>query len=48
MERLKKIDMERFDLKKLNEVKGKEQVKISNMFTALENLDDDVDTNGTL
>jgi hypothetical protein len=41
--------MERFNLKKLNEVKGKEQykVKISNMFTVLENLDNDVDTNGT-
>jgi hypothetical protein len=39
--------MERFNLKKWNEVKGKEQyqVKISNMFTALENLDNDMDTN---
>jgi hypothetical protein len=34
--------MERFSLKKLNEVEGKEQyqVKISNWFIALENLDD--------
>jgi hypothetical protein len=32
--------MERFNLKKLNEVKGKEQyrVEISNRFAALENL----------
>jgi hypothetical protein len=42
-----KFDMERFNLKKLNEVEGKEeyQVKISNRFTALENLCDDGDTN---
>jgi hypothetical protein len=33
-------DFERFSLKKLNEVQGKEQyhVEISNRFTALENL----------
>jgi hypothetical protein len=33
--------MERFNVKKLNEVEGKEQyqVKISNRFAALENLD---------
>jgi hypothetical protein len=36
--------MKRFNLKKLNEVEGKEQyrVEISNRFTALENLDNDV------
>jgi hypothetical protein len=39
--------MERFNLKKLNEVEDKEQywVEISNRFTALGNLDDDVDIN---
>jgi hypothetical protein len=39
--------MERFNLKKLSEVEGKEQyrVGISNWFAALENLDDDVDIN---
>jgi hypothetical protein len=42
--------MERFNLKKLNDVKFKEQyqVKISNRFTALETLDDDVDINRAL
>jgi hypothetical protein len=37
--------MERFNLKKLDEVEGKEQyrVEISNRFAALENLDDDVE-----
>jgi hypothetical protein len=41
--------MERFNLRKLNEVKGKEQyyVEISNMFAALENLDTEVDINRT-
>jgi hypothetical protein len=36
-----RFHMERFNLKKLNEVKGKEQyrVEISNRFAALENLD---------
>jgi hypothetical protein len=40
-----KFDMERFNLKKLDEVGGKEQyrVEISNRFAALENIDDDVD-----
>jgi hypothetical protein len=40
-----KLDMERFNLKKLNDVKVKEQyqVKISSRFAALENLDDDDD-----
>jgi hypothetical protein len=39
--------MERFILKNLNEVEGKEQyrVKMSNPFAALENRDDDVDIN---
>jgi hypothetical protein len=42
-----RFHMERFNLKKLNEVEGKEQywVEISNGFAALENLDDDVDIN---
>ncbi|PNF31288.1 hypothetical protein B7P43_G12666, partial [Cryptotermes secundus] len=39
--------MERFNLKKLNEVEGKEQycVEISNRFAALENLETEVDVN---
>jgi hypothetical protein len=39
--------MERFNLKRLNEVEGKEQhrVEISKRFTALENLDTEVDIN---
>jgi hypothetical protein len=39
------VHKERFHLKKLNEVEGKEQyrVDISNMFAALENLDTEVD-----
>jgi hypothetical protein len=42
--------MERFNLKKLNEVEGKEQyrVEISNRFAALENLDAEVDINRAL
>jgi hypothetical protein len=42
--------MERFNLKKLNEVEGKVQyhVEISNRFTALENLDAGVDINRSL
>jgi hypothetical protein len=42
--------MERFNLKKLNEVKGKEQyrVEISNRFAALENLDTEMDINRAL
>jgi hypothetical protein len=37
--------MERFNLKKLNEVEGKEQyhVEISDRFSALENVDAEVD-----
>jgi hypothetical protein len=39
--------MEKFNLKKLNNVEGKEyyHVDISNKFAALENLDIEVDTN---
>jgi hypothetical protein len=39
--------LERFNLRHLNEVQGKEQyrVEISNRFAALGNLDDDVDIN---
>jgi hypothetical protein len=39
--------MQRFNLKKLNEVESKRQyqVKISNRFAALENLVDDMDIN---
>jgi hypothetical protein len=39
--------MERFNLKKLNDVKGKGgyRVEISNRFAALENLDTDVNIN---
>jgi hypothetical protein len=41
---MQKFDMERFNLKKLDEVEGKEQyrVEISYRFAALENLDNDV------
>jgi hypothetical protein len=41
------FDMERFNLKKLNAVDGKElyQVKNSNRFATLENLYDDLDNN---
>jgi hypothetical protein len=43
----RKFDMERFNLKKLNEVESEEQyqVKIPDRFAALENLYDDVDIN---
>jgi hypothetical protein len=42
-----RVHMERFNLKKLNEVEGKEQycVEISNRFAGLENLDAEVDIN---
>ncbi|PNF19084.1 hypothetical protein B7P43_G11233 [Cryptotermes secundus] len=41
------VQMERFNLKKLNEVEAKDQyrVEISNRFAALENLDTKVDVN---
>jgi hypothetical protein len=43
-----RVHMERFNLKKLNRVKGEEQycVEISNKFVALENLDAEMDING--
>jgi hypothetical protein len=39
--------MERFNLKKLNEVEGKEQyrVEVSNRFAALEDMDAEVEIN---
>jgi hypothetical protein len=42
-----KFDIQRFDLRKLNdaEVKEQYQVNITNRFTALENCDDNVDMN---
>jgi hypothetical protein len=42
-----KFDMQRFDLKKLNdtEVMEEYQVKISNRFASLKSLDDNVDIN---
>ncbi|PNF33543.1 hypothetical protein B7P43_G17402 [Cryptotermes secundus] len=44
-----RVHMERFNLKKLNEVEGKEQFRfeISNRFAALENLDTEVDIRKT-
>jgi hypothetical protein len=41
------VHMERFNLKKLNKVEGKEQywVETANRFAALENLDTEVDIN---
>jgi hypothetical protein len=44
---VKKMDVERFNLKQLNEeeVKEKYQVMINNKFAALENLDDNGDIN---
>jgi hypothetical protein len=46
-ERAHRVNMERFNLKKINEVEGKEQysVEISNKFAALENLDTEADVN---
>jgi hypothetical protein len=40
-----KLDMQRFDLRKLNDAEFKEEyrVKIINRFAALENFDDNVD-----
>jgi hypothetical protein len=42
-----RVHMEKFSLKKLNDVEGKEQyrVEISNRFAALEHLDTEVDIN---
>jgi hypothetical protein len=47
-QRSHRFHMERFNLKKLNEVNGKEQyhVEVSNRFVALENLDAEVEING--
>jgi glycine betaine/choline ABC-type transport system substrate-binding protein len=44
---VRKMDMERFNLKQLNEEEVKEQyqVTIKNKFAALENLDDNGDIN---
>jgi hypothetical protein len=44
---VKKMDVERFNLKQLNEEEVKEQyqIKIKNKFAALENLDDNGDIN---
>jgi hypothetical protein len=42
-----RFDMERFNLKKLKDVEGKEQVhvEVSNRFAALEDLDTEVEIN---
>jgi hypothetical protein len=46
-QRSQRFHMERFNLKKLNEVEGKEQshVEVSNRFAALEELDTEVEIN---
>jgi hypothetical protein len=46
-QRSQRFSMERFNLKKLNDVEGKEQfsVKVSNRFAALEDLDAEVEIN---
>jgi hypothetical protein len=46
-QRSQRFDMVRFNLKKLNEVQGKEQfrVEVSNRFAALEDLDTEVEIN---
>jgi hypothetical protein len=46
-QRTHRFHMERFNLKKLNEVKGKEQfhVEVSNRFATLEDLDTEVEIN---
>jgi hypothetical protein len=46
-QKTQRVHMERFNLKKLNEVQRKEQyrVEILNRFGALENLETEVDTN---
>jgi hypothetical protein len=42
-----KFHMQRFNLKKLNKLKGKEKyrVEVSNKFAALEDLEDEVEIN---
>jgi hypothetical protein len=46
-QRSQRFHMERFNLKKLNEVEGKEQyhVEVSNRFATLEDLDTEVEIN---
>jgi hypothetical protein len=46
-QRSHRFNMERFNLKKLNDVEGKEQfrVEVSNRFAALEDLDAEVEIN---
>jgi hypothetical protein len=46
-QRLQRIYMERFNLKKLNDVEGKEKYRfeVSNSFAALEDLDTEVEIN---
>ena len=46
-QRAQKFDVERFNLRKLNEpeFRTQHQIKISNMFAALENLSDNEDIN---
>jgi hypothetical protein len=46
-QRSHRFHMERFNLKKLNEVEGKVQYRaeVSNRFAALEDIDDEVDIN---
>jgi hypothetical protein len=48
-QRSQSFDMERFNLKKLNDVEGKEQfrVEVSNRFAALEDLDTEEEINST-
>jgi hypothetical protein len=49
-QRWHRFQMERFNLKKLNEVEGKEKyhVEVSNRFAALEDLNAEVDINNAL
>jgi hypothetical protein len=46
-QRSQRFDMERFNLKKLNDVEGKEQfrVEVLNRFSAFEDLDTEVEIN---
>jgi hypothetical protein len=48
-QRSQRFDIERFNLKKLNDVEGKEQfhVEVSNRCAALEDLDTEVEINST-
>jgi hypothetical protein len=48
-QRSHRFNKERFNLKKLNEVEGKEEfrVEVSNRFAALEDLDTEVEINST-